>query len=124
MVSLRGGWSVMDERLYCSLPFYLAPTFNREEIKMSKYNHNQICTKDSEIEVGKKYQYYESLPTIIADVKVLEDNSDEEYLSFKLKVLKDLGGTIQEGEIFHISAAQGHYAYAGMWRLYDLGTYA
>ena len=87
-----------------------------------KYNHNQICTDGNEIIVGGHYQYYESLPLIVADVEVLEDNSDKEYIAFKVKVTND-SPMAKKGEEFEISAMRGHYAYSGMWRLYPLGTY-
>ena len=88
-----------------------------------KFKHNQICTKNNEVIVGGKYQYYESIPLIIMDVEVLEDTSDSERIEFVLKPLKIIAGSSFNSEPFTIMAARGNYAYSGMWRLYDLGEY-
>ena len=81
-----------------------------------KYTHNQICTRDSEIVVGKQYDYSED--GMRMRVKVLEDISDDERISFKLKILSE-----PKGENFTVYAARGNYAYNGMWRLWDAGEY-
>ena len=88
-----------------------------------KYSHNQICTKDDEIEVGKQYCYKEGFPTVIAEVIILEDNSNDEFIAFKVKVIKAFDDFPKAGEEFDISARRGKYAYSGMWRLWDSGTY-
>ncbi|MBA7659154.1 hypothetical protein ES703_67125 [subsurface metagenome] len=88
-----------------------------------KFDHNQICTRNNEIEVGKQYIYRESLPTIIAEVKILSDDSDKEFIRFTVVVIKSRGSFPKVGEQFSISAKRGHYAYGGMWRLEDSGTY-
>ncbi len=85
-----------------------------------KYNHNQICTKENEVVVGNLYQYKED--SWIADVKVIKDTSDEKGIRFDLKIVRqnfNIGGNGR----FSCWAASGHYAYSGMWRLYDAGTY-
>lgn len=84
-----------------------------------KFDHNQVCTQNDEVEVGKCYQYKED--SWVADVKVLETENGQDGIRFKLKVLKCNYPT---GETtFECWAAAGHYAYNGMWRLYDAGTY-
>jgi hypothetical protein len=88
-----------------------------------KYSHNQVCTNNGEIEVGKEYDYKESLPTIISLVKVLADTSNEEFIEFELEVIKSFHNFPKTGEKFSVSARRGHYAYGGMWRLWDAGTY-
>ena len=83
---------------------------------------NSICTDNNEVEVGKKYQYYESMPLVICDVKVIEDNSDEKYVSLKLKVLKYIAGIkLKKGYEFSVSMINEPGAFSGMWRLYPEG---
>ncbi len=89
-----------------------------------KFDHNQICTSNDEIEVGKQYIYRESLPLIIAEVKILSDNSDEESIRFTAEVIKSRDNFFKVGEQLSISARLGHYAYSGMWRLEDSGAYS
>jgi hypothetical protein len=84
-----------------------------------KYDHNQICTQDNDITIGQEYTYKED--SYIAEVKVLKDNSDEKGIGFKLKVLKESYPLGQK--TFDCWAATGHYAYSGMWRLFDYGSY-
>lgn len=86
-----------------------------------KYDHNQICTTGHEVNVGDKLQYKED--GYVCDVTVLADESNDKEIAFKLRVdalLRWPGGV---GEEFSCMAARGHYAYSGMWRLYDLGEY-
>lgn len=86
-----------------------------------KFSHNQICTKDNEIEVGKQYCYRED--SAVVEVKMLSDNSDEEFIRFTVEVVASRNDFLKVGEQFSISAKRGHYAYSGMWRLWDSGTY-
>jgi len=89
-----------------------------------KYDHNQICTTDGEIVEGKCYQYYESLPLCIMNIRIIEDRSDGQYIRFLVeKVGFGFPFPVVDSEPFEISALKGHYAYGGMWRLYDLETY-
>jgi hypothetical protein len=85
-----------------------------------QFNHNQICTTNKTVEVGNRYQYFES--GCLAEVTVLEINEDKEGIGFKLRVDQPQRGfdTIKE---FDCWASNGLYAYYGMWKLYDLGTY-
>ena len=87
-----------------------------------KFDHNQICTTGHEVVVGNQYQYSED--GYIADVTILADEGDDEGIGFKLRVDKPLNGGFAKGAEFSCWAAKGHYAYSGMWRLYDLDTYA
>ena len=82
-----------------------------------KYDHNQVCTKDNEVKVGEKYQYKEGF--LVANVEVLEDRSNDDGVGFLLEIIDGP----QKGRIFTCWAASGKYAYSGMWRLYDKGTY-
>ena len=82
-----------------------------------KYDHNQICTKDNEVEVGKDYDYKED--SSIFRVRVVKEESDKEGIGFKLEILEGP----EKGTSFSCWAANGKYAYSGMWRLYDLNTY-
>lgn len=79
-----------------------------------KYDHNQICTADSVVEVGGIYDFKEE--STILRVKVVAKDHNNDGIGFKLKKLDD-------GTEFNIWAKNGHYAYNGMWRLYDAGTY-
>lgn len=88
-----------------------------------KFDHNQILTRDKEIEVGKQYIYRESMPSILAEVKILADDSDEEFIRFTVEVIKSREDFTKIDGQFTISARRGHYAYGGMWRLEDSGTY-
>jgi hypothetical protein len=84
-----------------------------------KYNHNQICTKDNRIIVGNIYDYKED--SYIAEVQVIKDTSDKAGIGFELKVLSE---NFKLGKKkFNCWAATGHYAYSGMWRLFDKGSY-
>jgi hypothetical protein len=80
-----------------------------------KYTHNQIQTDNNEIEIGRNYSYFEDSDKAIACVEILEDNSTDELISFKLKVIKSFNAVMQEGEIFNCSALHGNYSYQGMW---------
>ncbi len=86
-----------------------------------KFDHEQICTKNNEIEVGKQYQYKEG--SAIVGVKLISDNSDKEFIGFTVKVVEPIGDSFKVGELFDVTAKRGHYAFSGMWRLYDSGTY-
>jgi len=86
-----------------------------------KFDHNQICTKDNKIEVGKQYCYKED--SVIAEVKILADNSDKEFIRFTIEVVESKDDVLKVGEQFPVSALRGHYAFSGMWRLNDSGTY-
>lgn len=90
---------------------------------MMKYpNCNSICVPD--VVVGGKYQYYESMPTCIWDVELIEDNSTEENIELKLKVLKHIYGIkVNEGTIFEVSMINEPIAFGGMWKLYPAGEY-
>jgi len=85
---------------------------------------NSICTKNSEVIVGNKYQYYESMPSCIWDVELLEDNSDEKMVDIKLKVIGHIGGIeVKPDTIFNASMVRENIAFGGMWRLYEPFTY-
>ena len=83
-----------------------------------KYDHNQICTKNNEVEVSNIYDFKED--SYIAEVEVLSATSDEEGIGFRLKVLKANYDLDKE---FNCWAAAGKYAYSGMWRIWDRGIY-
>jgi len=60
----------------------------------------------------------------IAEVEVLEDNSDEEWKKYKLKVLRTIRPsaiykTIPDGHIFEVSLRK-RIAFGGMWNLEEL----
>lgn len=88
-----------------------------------KYESNHICTTNNEVEVGKEYQYSEE--GHVCDVVVLEQEEKEDWFEFKLKVLTTSRTTdfFSKGNVFTCGAVKGMYAYSGMWRLYDKGTY-
>ena len=86
-----------------------------------KFNHNQVCTKNNEVEVGKQYCYKED--SMIVEVKILADNSDKEFIGFTVEVIESRDDFLKVGEQFPISARRGHYAFSGMWRLWDSGEY-
>lgn len=88
-----------------------------------KFEGNFVCTKDKEVEIGKEYQYYESMPTCICNVLIEDMHNNEDGYGFKFKVTKALTNNVVEGNIFDVAAAHGNYAYGGMWRLYDKDTY-
>lgn len=59
----------------------------------------------------------------MAEVEILEDNSDEEWKRYKLKVIRtiiesELYNPIEDGTVFEVSRRKGVY-YAGMWQLYE-----
>ena len=85
-----------------------------------KYEHNPgICTTGNQVEVGKEYDYHETLPTMNSRVRVLKDESDAEGV--KLNLLIVAGDYV--GKSFSFFAAHGQYGYGGMARLFDPGTY-
>ena len=88
---------------------------------MTTFDHNQICTKDKAVEVGKLYDYYEE--GHICRVKVLEDTSDNDGIGFNLKIEETLSPLFKEGTEFSCWAATGKFAYSGMWRIYNYGEY-
>lgn len=85
-----------------------------------KYSHNQICVKDGEITTGQQYDYKEE--DWIALVEIVEQNPTEEWIGFTLKVLAQ-NYPINNEDVITVGAATGHYAYNGMWRLFDKGAY-
>ena len=90
------------------------------------FKGNQIHTTNNEVNVGDIVCYYESMPTVICDCEVLELYENEEMYGFKLKITRPIHGQVYgavEGLIMDISAAHGNYAYSGMWKLYNKGTY-
>lgn len=88
-----------------------------------KFEGNHVVTNNKEIEKGKEYQYYESLPLCICNVIVEDMHNDENGYGFKVKVTKPLTANVKPDDVFEISAAHGNGAYSGMWRLYDKDTY-
>lgn len=89
-----------------------------------KFEGNFVMTKNNEVNVGDEICYYESLPLMVCDCLVLDLWKNQEEYGFKLQVVKPIskhGGT--PGEVFEVSAVHGHYAYGGMWRIYDKGEY-
>lgn len=89
-----------------------------------KYNSSHIHTQDNEIEVGKEYQYYESMPNVIANIKIIEDNSTDDMIAFKVEVTDDsLSKWVRVGDQFDITATRENIAYGGMWKIYDKDTY-
>lgn len=89
-------------------------------VNKMRYEHNQICTKDNEIVIGEIYDYEED--DWIAEVKIIKDTSDKDGIGFDCKILRQ-NYKIDNEKIFNCWAANGHYGYNGMWRLYDRGTY-
>jgi hypothetical protein len=73
------------------------------------------------VKVGKTYQYKED--GFIAMVTILEDNSDEKYYRFKIRVEKSNFMPPQNGEfeISHIKDLGG--VYSGMLQLYETEAY-
>lgn len=60
----------------------------------------------------------------VAEVVVLEDNSDEKWKRFKLKVVKALQASniykpTKNGTIFCVDALKNSGCYTGMWSLSD-----
>lgn len=88
-----------------------------------KFEGNFVMTAKGEVEEGKEYQYYESMPTVICNVIVVNLHHSADGYGFKLKVTKPITNNISEGDEFEVSAAHGNYAYGGMWRLYDKDSY-
>ena len=93
---------------------------------MRQYNNcNSISTSNSEIEIGNQYQYYESYPLCIWDVELLEDNSTDDMIKLKLKLLNIIAGIkLDIGTEFEVSMVNTPIAFGGMWRLYNKGKYA
>ena len=87
---------------------------------MSEYQHNQISAP---VQVGQVYDYMED--GMLAHVQVLEDTSvaPNGPINLKLKVVRAIHPTYAEDAVFDVFAAEGGYAYSGMWRLYPHGTY-
>lgn len=87
-----------------------------------------VSTIDNEIEVGKKYQYKESLPSVIFEFKVLEDLSDDKTWNFKYEVTGVLPGAdygIQVGAISNLVFIKDfHGFFPGMFMILDEGSYA
>ena len=92
---------------------------------MNRYNNcNSICTQDSVIEVGKEYQFYESIPLMIVNVVLIEDNSTEDRVKLKLKCIRSYKNSVGVGHEFEVSMINEPIGFSGMWRLYELGEYA
>jgi len=72
------------------------------------------------VKVGGEYVYRESGYTL--KVKVLEDNSDDEYYRFKLQVSNPMSSGWEKDRIFdilHIKDGGGHFN--GMIQFYEVG---
>lgn len=87
---------------------------------MPDYAHNQTS---GPIEAGQVYDYTED--GLVIKVKVLEDTSvfPSGPLNFKLKAVESTEEILPVDTVFDVSAAEGHYAYTGMWRLWPENTY-
>ncbi len=81
-----------------------------------KIDSNQICTKDNEIVEGEIYQYKESMPNSIFDFKVLKIIETDDWWGFDVEI-------VNTKEKTNFGFAKGRYAYGGMFRFYDRGTY-
>lgn len=88
-----------------------------------KFNGNFVMTTNSEVETGEEYCYYESMPTVICNVKVIDMHNDENGYGFSFEVTVPITKNINVGDRFSVGAAHGNYAYGGMWRLYNKGEY-
>ena len=90
-----------------------------------KFAHNQICTTGSKVSVGDTCQYKED--GLVMDVKVLSLTNDDEGIGFELEILNTSIHPIfkspEKGTTIEPWAKAGHYAYSGMWRIYDAGAY-
>ena len=74
------------------------------------------------VKVGESYQYKEDW--FIADVHVLEDNSDDDYYKFKLRIDKSSMGFKSDPEPFDISATKKLTGvYSGQLQLYPFPEY-
>lgn len=93
---------------------------------MPQYKSAFVCTNNSLVEVGKQYQYKESVPTCIYNVTVIEDNSKDTFVHLRLRVDEVVQGEeAGVGTILDFLFAQefSNIVYAGMARLYDKGGY-
>lgn len=90
---------------------------------MSVYQHSHICTPGQSVEVGGSYQYYED--GMVAQVTVLEDQSDDEGIGFLVRIDKCLNWPSDDvGREFQCWTTRENHAYSGMWRLYGPDEYA
>lgn len=71
------------------------------------------------VKVGEIYQYKEDW--IIAMIKILENNSDDECYSFKVQVQKS---TEKDGGEFLITNVKGTGYYSGMIQIYQGEQYS
>ncbi|CAN5535081.1 hypothetical protein BH23BAC1_BH23BAC1_30310 [soil metagenome] len=84
------------------------------------FDHNQIFTRNKEVEEGKFYAYKET--PLFCLVLCLKNLSDKEYIRFELKVFDVLDDNFKFfiGNKFSCSAATGKYGYWAMWKFYDM----
>lgn len=76
------------------------------------------------VKVGKSYQYKEEHPTWIAEVFILEDNSDDEYYNFKARIDKATVEFKNDPEPFLISFIKNlKGVFSGMPQLYENPEY-
>ena len=93
-----------------------------------KIDASFVETKGNEIEVGKQYQYKESMPNMLFDITILEDLCNEKEWRFKYQVDKVLQGKsygLRDGEEneFMCNKEYANVYHGGMFRIYDAGTY-
>lgn len=81
--------------------------------------NNTICTDNKEIEVGKEYDYSED--GMRCRVKILEDLSNDEVISFRLLITA--GDSCGDKFTFSHNRDFDRGAYNGMARFWDRGTY-
>ncbi len=76
-----------------------------------------ISTIGNEIHIGREYAYTEG--SFIAIVKLLENNTNNELIAFKLLVIKSNRKDNPAGSIFSVDATYHSFCYSGMWKLLD-----
>lgn len=90
-----------------------------------RFDHNQIMTAQKIVRAGQVYQYTED--SQLAVVMPLYCRQTEDMIEFELKVLRApefSGFHSMVGKTFKVSAALGHYAYGGMWRIWNRTEYS
>lgn len=83
-----------------------------------RLEHTQICTWNSEVEVGKTYLYTEG--NLECKVKVVQTKEQREGIQLNLKVMaKPQSSPLHLGEEFEVVASWPPFAKASWWYLHD-----
>ena len=83
-----------------------------------RYTHTAIRTLNRELSVGKTYLYIEGY--LRADVLLVADNTNDQFLVFTLRPLRSNRPALQDD--FTVTISRSAPRYGGLWQIHDVGS--